>query len=607
VKRRVLELWEEHPERGKQRIAQQMKEENGWQSVVSANTVREILREAGQWREAGAQPKRRKAVVRRAEQPGQTVHADICLVPVDHAEHHQGGKEVRRHNGKMGSGSNKSRRSRHRAARPWAVVSVLLFSSGLLGARAEGAEEVGQKWAVVVGIDTYQHGIEPLSCAVNDAKGVARALVEGAGYRPEQVFVLTSDQQEKAVEVPGTPAGVPTKAGLTECLRRLAGQVGPDDTLLFLFSGHGAVWGEQGYLSLFDTQPDEETWATTSLSHAELRDLLEPLPARGVLILLDACRDDPTRARSARPSETLTETFARGFVLRPRQPQQIRATIFACGLGQRSYEWSEQGHGFFSHFVAAGLRGEAKDEVGQVTIRSLEKYLGQQVPPAAKQKGKTQEPHVRYPPEMPAGSDAVLAQYAPPVKPTVDVANGPRPKSMVLVTEEGPGPADARVAETRLLELLKEKGFELVTPQRAARLRTKEGRKLLHTESPGGALALARQDGAEVLLVGQARAQVLQEEGLGGFVSAGATLDLRAFAAATGELLAARSTELGARPEAPAALGATRNLALRKALQQVTEAALVKGEKPFLEQLLTAWAKTAAGGTGEPEKQKEGP
>jgi hypothetical protein len=174
---------------------------------------------------------------------------------------------------------------------------------------------------------------------------------------------------------------------------------------------------------------------------------------------------------------------------------------------------------------------------------------------------------------------------------------------MVLVTEEGLGPADAHVAETRLLELLKEKGFELVTPQRAARLRTKEGRKLLHTEPPGDALALARQDGAEVLLVGQARAQVLQEEGLGGFVSAGATLDLRAFATANGELLAAKSAELGARPEAPGVLGATRNLALRKALQQVAEVALLKGEKPFLEQLLAAWAKTAADGTGEPEKQ----
>lgn len=77
--------------------------------------------------------------------------------------------------------------------------------------------------------------------------------------------------------------------------------------------------------------------------------------------------------------------------------------------------------------------------------------------------------------------------------------------------------------------------------------------------------------------LGQAQAQVLQAEGRGGFVSAGATLDLWAFATASGELLAARSADLGTRPEAPGILGATRSLAWRKALQPAAEVALLKG------------------------------
>jgi transposase InsO family protein len=84
VERRVIALREEHPEWGKQRIADEMRRENGWEKVVSANTVRRILREAGLWEAEGAPPKRGKAAVRRAERPGQTLNVDLCLVPVEH-------------------------------------------------------------------------------------------------------------------------------------------------------------------------------------------------------------------------------------------------------------------------------------------------------------------------------------------------------------------------------------------------------------------------------------------------------------------------------------------------------------------------------------------
>jgi transposase InsO family protein len=84
VERRVIAMREEHPEWGKQRIADEMRREKEWEKVVSANTVRRILREAGLWEAAGSQPQRGKAAVRRAERPGQTVNVDLCLVPVEH-------------------------------------------------------------------------------------------------------------------------------------------------------------------------------------------------------------------------------------------------------------------------------------------------------------------------------------------------------------------------------------------------------------------------------------------------------------------------------------------------------------------------------------------
>jgi transposase InsO family protein len=83
VRQEVIELREAHPGWGKKRIAQEVKKAHGWESVVSPNGVRDILRGADLWEEE-SKPKRGKAVVRTAERPGQTMNVDLCLVPVEH-------------------------------------------------------------------------------------------------------------------------------------------------------------------------------------------------------------------------------------------------------------------------------------------------------------------------------------------------------------------------------------------------------------------------------------------------------------------------------------------------------------------------------------------
>lgn len=48
----VVEMRRMHPEWGKQRIADEMAKGNNWVPLVSANTVRRILQDAGLWPEA---------------------------------------------------------------------------------------------------------------------------------------------------------------------------------------------------------------------------------------------------------------------------------------------------------------------------------------------------------------------------------------------------------------------------------------------------------------------------------------------------------------------------------------------------------------------------
>ena len=49
IEERVIELYKQHGEWGKERIADEMAKANNWVPQVSANTVRRILQDAGLW------------------------------------------------------------------------------------------------------------------------------------------------------------------------------------------------------------------------------------------------------------------------------------------------------------------------------------------------------------------------------------------------------------------------------------------------------------------------------------------------------------------------------------------------------------------------------
>lgn len=51
TERRVITLRREHPTWGKQRLADELAKANGWVPLVSPNSVKRILRDAGLWSE----------------------------------------------------------------------------------------------------------------------------------------------------------------------------------------------------------------------------------------------------------------------------------------------------------------------------------------------------------------------------------------------------------------------------------------------------------------------------------------------------------------------------------------------------------------------------
>ncbi|MFQ5874463.1 MAG: helix-turn-helix domain-containing protein [Dehalococcoidia bacterium] len=82
VEQRVISLRREHPKWGKRRISDELAKANDWVPIVSPNTVKRILKDAGLWDKVETEAK--KTVSRTAEEPGQSVNVDLCFVPATH-------------------------------------------------------------------------------------------------------------------------------------------------------------------------------------------------------------------------------------------------------------------------------------------------------------------------------------------------------------------------------------------------------------------------------------------------------------------------------------------------------------------------------------------
>ncbi|HEX3145640.1 MAG TPA: hypothetical protein VHQ64_16825, partial [Pyrinomonadaceae bacterium] len=59
---------------------------------------------------------------------------------------------------------------------------------------------------------------------------------------------------------------------------------------------------------------------------------------------------------------------------------QAFATVYATGIGQRAYEYTEKKQGYFSWAVVEGLKGAAANDKGEVTLAQLVKYVQDAVP-----------------------------------------------------------------------------------------------------------------------------------------------------------------------------------------------------------------------------------
>ena len=215
--------------------------------------------------------------------------------------------------------------------------------------------ESEKKYAVVVGIDKYppQSGLRQLQFAVADAIAISDEL-RHHGY---EVSLLTDAQA--------------LRNSVLQALDDMKGvaQSG-QGTLIFYFAGHGGQTGGTQYLATYETAV--ETFSEASLSLEKVRATLASAPAPRRIMLIDACRNDPT----LNPTRGRDEVERFSLLTRSTGVRILNS----AAPGHTSFEDPDRKHGVFTFALIEGLKGEAAGADGLITFADLANYVWTRVP-----------------------------------------------------------------------------------------------------------------------------------------------------------------------------------------------------------------------------------
>ena len=230
-----------------------------------------------------------------------------------------------------------------------------------------------KRWALVIGVDKYvDPQISPLKGSDNDAKQIADALVRYSGFPQDQVILLSTSQPVERQ---------PTRVNILRRLSNLSTAVPKDGMLLVSFAGHGMERAGQAFLLPADAQISDQIsfLEETAISMTRVKSWIKETGVGQVVLLLDACRNDPGGRADAPNNLSNAYVNAFNFDVRNREVQAF-ATVYATGIGQRAYEYTEKKQGYFSWAVVEGLKGAAANDKGEVTLSQLVKYVQDAVP-----------------------------------------------------------------------------------------------------------------------------------------------------------------------------------------------------------------------------------
>jgi hypothetical protein len=226
--------------------------------------------------------------------------------------------------------------------------------------------QAGTHHALVIGINDYGGGgLSPLAYAARDAQALAAALQAGGGGG------VTLLENRNA-----------TRERIADALRALPARVREEDSVVLFFAGHGSVGtGPDGKPHYFLVPQDGQLadLQKTALMDDDLEELVGRIPARQVVVILDACYSGGgtrvIRARGVDNPAVKPPTTVRPLI----EASAGRVVISASRPDQPSFEDDQRG-GLFTSFLVEGLRGPADlDGDGKITVLELYQFASPRV------------------------------------------------------------------------------------------------------------------------------------------------------------------------------------------------------------------------------------
>jgi hypothetical protein len=190
--------------------------------------------------------------------------------------------------------------------------------------------QIQRKVAVVIGVDRYDDPTIPaLANAVGDARAIGKVLESQLGY---ETVVL-----ENA-----------TKKAVVAALNGLAVELGPKDSVILYYAGHGELVESTklGYWQLSDSDPKRpETW----LSNADIGRMVAQVEASQVALISDSCYSGSLvtdqRIRAASGAVDPEQVLARKSVV-----------VMSSGGNEPVADAGKQGHSPFAFSLINNFR-----------------------------------------------------------------------------------------------------------------------------------------------------------------------------------------------------------------------------------------------------------
>jgi hypothetical protein len=250
-------------------------------------------------------------------------------------------------------------------------------------------------WGVVVGVGEYEdtNNYSPMSACVADAKAVAKQLTY-CGYDRNHMRLLVdrdTDEDPLIQELTGNYAGSskPTKGNIIDALTTVAQMTDPEDLLLFYYSGHGSMEGQESYLVAHDGHKNALEY--TALSVSTMKKIMLRAPAQKKVIILDACR-----AETAPGSKGMPQSMSPAFIERVFEQAKGLVILTSCGAGENSYVWEEKKCSVFTYYLLKALQSRNADFNGKdrISADDIHKYVLDKVRRWAMVNNRLQNPRI---------------------------------------------------------------------------------------------------------------------------------------------------------------------------------------------------------------------